>query len=232
MSIFRAALTGVLVSTAAVAFSSAARADFIVDLTPIGQNLNLSDTSKGISAGTIFTGTVNGYAGSLIDMTANVTVNTASGDASINAIKSGNSYPNPITELTFTPVSGTFNEFSFRGSLATNNVPETLYVTVTDTTNQTFDFEITSKGDFSQVGITAIPTNEIIKEVTITGYDPTGNNLATSSLADIKQVGFGYESVTPSVPEASTWAMMLMGFGSVGFLAYRRKSFTRAIRLV
>jgi hypothetical protein len=30
-------------------------------------------------------------------------------------------------------------------------------------------------------------------------------------------------SVTP-VPEPSTWAMMILGFAGVGFLAYRRKA--------
>ena len=29
---------------------------------------------------------------------------------------------------------------------------------------------------------------------------------------------------TPAVPEASTWAMMILGFAGVGFMAYRRKS--------
>jgi hypothetical protein len=28
---------------------------------------------------------------------------------------------------------------------------------------------------------------------------------------------------TAAVPEASTWAMMILGFASVGFMAYRRK---------
>ena len=31
-------------------------------------------------------------------------------------------------------------------------------------------------------------------------------------------------AVTSSVPEPSTWAMMILGFGGVGFMAYRRKS--------
>jgi hypothetical protein len=29
---------------------------------------------------------------------------------------------------------------------------------------------------------------------------------------------------TAAVPEASTWAMMILGFAGVGFMAYRRKS--------
>jgi PEP-CTERM motif len=32
------------------------------------------------------------------------------------------------------------------------------------------------------------------------------------------------EQVSPSVPEPSTWAMMILGFAGIGFMAYRRKS--------
>jgi hypothetical protein len=32
------------------------------------------------------------------------------------------------------------------------------------------------------------------------------------------------ESVTTGVPEPSTWAMMLLGFAGIGFMAYRRKA--------
>jgi outer membrane lipase/esterase len=31
-------------------------------------------------------------------------------------------------------------------------------------------------------------------------------------------------TATGAVPEPSTWAMMLLGFAGIGFLAYRRKS--------
>jgi hypothetical protein len=35
---------------------------------------------------------------------------------------------------------------------------------------------------------------------------------------------FSNFSVTESVPEPSTWAMMLLGFAGIGFMAYRRNS--------
>ena len=39
--------------------------------------------------------------------------------------------------------------------------------------------------------------------------------------------------VAPPVPEASTWAMMVLGFFGVGFMAYRKhKSEGRVLRLV
>jgi hypothetical protein len=37
-------------------------------------------------------------------------------------------------------------------------------------------------------------------------------------------VGTWVEVLTPAVPEPSTWAMMLLGFAGIGFMAYRRKS--------
>jgi PEP-CTERM motif len=36
-------------------------------------------------------------------------------------------------------------------------------------------------------------------------------------------VGGDFSLVTTAVPEPSTWAMMIMGFLGLGFLAYRRK---------
>jgi hypothetical protein len=54
-----------------------------------------------------------------------------------------------------------------------------------------------------------------------TGTFPNGNNnfdlTATVSLSN-------HESNISSIPEASTWAMMLLGFAGVGFVAYRRKN--------
>jgi hypothetical protein len=35
---------------------------------------------------------------------------------------------------------------------------------------------------------------------------------------------FSLDTVAPAVPELSTWAMMILGFAGVGFLAYRRKN--------
>jgi hypothetical protein len=40
----------------------------------------------------------------------------------------------------------------------------------------------------------------------------------------------GFQSIAP-VPEPSTWAMMILGFAGVGFMAYRRKSRDANLRL-
>jgi hypothetical protein len=47
----------------------------------------------------------------------------------------------------------------------------------------------------------------------------------TSALAP-NENGFGIFTVTAAVPEPSTWAMMILGFLGLGFVAYRRKNQT------
>ncbi len=37
------------------------------------------------------------------------------------------------------------------------------------------------------------------------------------------KTGFVGATLTPAVPEASTWAMMILGFAGVGFMSYRRR---------
>jgi len=42
---------------------------------------------------------------------------------------------------------------------------------------------------------------------------------------------YGFTVGVAAVPEASTWAMMILGFAGVGFMAYRRKSKGSAFRI-
>jgi hypothetical protein len=41
----------------------------------------------------------------------------------------------------------------------------------------------------------------------------------------------GLPTPTPGVPEPSTWAMMILGFAGVGFMAYRRRDKTAMLRV-
>lgn len=209
-NIFAAAL----VSAAAFSFSSAARADFILDLTPVGQNVNFNNGS--FAANTIFTGTSGSE---FIDFKANVAVVTASGAASINAASSGKpAVTTPINTLWITPQDGTaFNLFSFRGAVFTN-ADQDIKVTITDQFDSIFQFKITDNGDFTRIGFEAVPgSGETIKTIRIDGLG--------AGFDYFKQLGFGYQAdATPAVPEPSTWAMMLLGFLGVGFVAYRRKN--------
>jgi hypothetical protein len=64
---------------------------------------------------------------------------------------------------------------------------------------------------------------EIIKSVSILA-------LNGGLFEDVRQERLG--GISGAVPEASTWAMMILGFAGVGFLAYRRRGQGQALRLV
>jgi hypothetical protein len=63
--------------------------------------------------------------------------------------------------------------------------------------------------------------------ITFSGFDFTSVVLGSS------QNSFEFDNITTvaAVPEASTWAMLIMGFMGVGFAAYRRKQLPR-VRLI
>jgi hypothetical protein len=46
----------------------------------------------------------------------------------------------------------------------------------------------------------------------------------------VRQIDFGNFTVA-AVPEASTWAMMIMGFAGVGFMAYRGRTDPTSFRI-
>lgn len=231
MTRFKAgAIFAVLAMSAAALAASPARADFVFanDIngvvpgnTPVAASVNMSQTAT-ILAGHTFYGT----SGSVkIDFMANVNVSTANGAASIDGIKTKGTIT-PINTLWITPENGTaFNEFSFRGALHTN-ADQFITVTITDQHGSVFDFKITDNGDFSPIGFEAKKgTGELIKSVEIQGQG--------LGFDDFKQMGFGlYPDAVTAVPEASTWAMMLFGFVSVGFVAYRKKAGAADLRLV
>jgi hypothetical protein len=61
------------------------------------------------------------------------------------------------------------------------------------------------------------------------GYSQSSTGSASLFFTDAANGGSGSVTVqnvtpTPGVPEPSTWAMMLLGFAGLGFMAYRRKS--------
>jgi hypothetical protein len=51
----------------------------------------------------------------------------------------------------------------------------------------------------------------------------TSVTISTSELGALDNLEFGNAVTVAAVPETSTWAMMILGFAGVGFMAYRRK---------
>jgi hypothetical protein len=56
------------------------------------------------------------------------------------------------------------------------------------------------------------------------GTSPTDYELYPYSSASGGGVDVHGTMTVAAVPEPATWAVMVLGFGGVGFLAYRRKS--------
>ena len=80
---------------------------------------------------------------------------------------------------------------------------------------------LTNLGPFTLNGVTISDIHFVLYgDGTYDGSKWTNPENGTSTLkivADFKDV------VAPPVPEPSTWAMMILGFAGVGFVAYRRK---------
>jgi hypothetical protein len=69
---------------------------------------------------------------------------------------------------------------------------------------------------------------------TLTGFDPTVGRFELTTQNDGTAAAFTFSSTTvvAPVPEPSTWAMMILGFMGVGFMAYRRRGNGPSLRLV
>jgi len=70
-------------------------------------------------------------------------------------------------------------------------------------------------GTTSHVNAVGGPLNDVAYDIYPTGINPTG--------FDWSEGVIGTSSVA-AMPELSTWAMMILGFAGVGFIAYCRKS--------
>lgn len=194
-----------------------AKADFVLDSDPIGKNTNFVGQAD-VEKETTFFGISGGVN---IGFLTNVDTSHANGEANI---KVANGDP-AMNWLLITPENGlAFNQFSFRGSLFTN-VDQAVTVTITDQHDTIFAFTIDGNGNFGPYGFQAKQdTNEYIKSVLITGNG--------AGFGELRHFGFGLDTTLNSaVPEPSTWAMMILGFFGVGFMAYRRKN-QAALRLV
>jgi PEP-CTERM motif len=80
-----------------------------------------------------------------------------------------------------------------------------------------------------EYGLTAHSSDPTINGMISTFYNDaihSGNTSAAEELYNSVHQSFvdGNPSLTTGVPEPSTWAMMILGFCGVGFMAYRRKS--------
>lgn len=91
--------------------------------------------------------------------------------------------------------------------------------------SQTTDFTITSDGSgFFDKPLALTTINYVATSAdTAISFIETASNDGGNNDALIDGVSFQGPAVTSAVPEPSTWAMMILGFCGLGFMAHRRK---------
>jgi hypothetical protein len=200
---------------------SAAHADFVKADIGVEADLALNlDKAGPISS---FTGQVkvDNTTTFNVGIVTNVLVNASDGNATIKPVKDGS----PLTELTFTPASGSsFTNFTFRGQLTADGA--TITVTVTDNLDvaHSFDFLMDKANqDFTSIGVIALDqaNQETIKSVVI---EVTG-----ASFKEQKLSAFGYDTVpdpTPHIVTPVPSSLVMLGsllVPGLGFCWYRRR---------
>lgn len=146
---------------------------------------------------------VGGNGGVTLDLPGTITFNEMDFKVGYNAYVPQSGYHYSFTETVY-----------FDSSHTTATVPFTVDISYQDT------IKITG-GDTFYYGRYQVVVDPF--QGTFNNGDNPFNLTATVSLSE-------HASNVSSVPEPSTWAMMILGFLGVGFLAYRRKN-THAFRL-
>jgi hypothetical protein len=130
-----------------------------------------------------------------------------------------------LNQLTFTLLGGasfTAAEFNLeRGDTTNNSLP--LSITLTALGGGTRTFDVTSPNG-----------SNIFNIIADAGESYTGASFSTTNggFADLKQLRLVLAGSTPAVPEPATWAMMLLGFGGIGFAMRRSRRGSGALMQV
>ena len=197
----RTLFAAVAVCTLAAAGAAGAVTYFQVEANPGGTKLFL-DSAKDLSSSF---GTVVNTDDIAISVSGNA--DFASGFSNIVPIKGGS-----LNDITFTPTNpDEFSDFSFRGQDLMAG--QTIEVVVTDQNGnvQTIPFtEPSANADFARIGIVGM-AGETIKSVVIEN---------SGGFKEGKQ----FEFSLAAVPEPSTWALLIGGFGMVGGALRRRRT--------
>jgi hypothetical protein len=118
--------------------------------------------------------------------------------------------------LSFSLASGTtFNQVEFNLNALTDGIATLTFLGAGGSILNTTTANISANGQnfFGAFG-------EAFTGVTIS---------STASLSDVRQVRLGGIQTAAAVPEPATWALMLMGFGAVGYSMRRRRSTARPL---
>ena len=209
MSVEKFARISVAAIALALAFGGSAKASIVIDTGNAGgfhQNVQFQDgSSVGDSLTTLtnantsvtFTGTEQ------LESFAGGQARISGSDGNLTALS---------WELTAPNTGYTLADFKLNPSQS--NGATLISITVTDQFGNLFTCPLCSipSSGFFNVQASA---GELITEISI---------LANGQLDDVRQVRLDGVTQISAVPESSTWAMLIIGFMGIGFIAYRRNS--------
>jgi hypothetical protein len=214
---------GLLVAAAiALGSSTAARADIVVVTGVNNQGTDNVLLNPATNVTTV-TGTV-GQNNLLVNFTSTSGSGLLSANPSGQATVSGGTGNTSLTELTFGLANNeTFTRSVFNINAATDG-SVLIHVEGINITGGFFedDFTVDANGQ-NFFTVTSI-NGQLIQNIALTGING-------AIFEDVRQVRLGGSSVVSTVPEPSTWAMMILGFVGVGFMGYRRRG-QASLRLV
>jgi hypothetical protein len=229
MPTFRSVIAALTISTAALVFGTSARADLVqlTDTQLAGQGLGAVLTALSLqspanstfeSGSVLFNGTTTGDAkqgaGNQTFTFADLGI-TSAGQLALVVNLSEPGSENPPSVITSAPLTITLTAFSSTGAVLG---------TFSADANITIDQVGGGVGGSGIVFVLdateAAQLNALIAGTPGTEVFALGASFAaaTGGLDVIQAASIA------AVPEASTWAMMILGFMGVGFMAYRRRS--------
>jgi hypothetical protein len=223
MTFSRLALAMAIAGSAAALVSAPAKATFVIqDPAITAPLLNFDD---GCANCNTTTGHVAGFPSVLVTAKSIGNTDFSNGVATVSTVN-GPGAPPLFTSLEFDLSNvSVFNRFSFQAQFDKKDTGDT-----TDITLQWFD----QNGANGIVTYFNVDTNGLTPSLGIHSLD--GETLSKIIISDsegfkeLKQFAFN-GALAPPVPEPATWAMMVLGFAGVGFMAYRRRS-VQHVRLV
>jgi hypothetical protein len=176
--------------------------------------------------------TVNTAGGVEVGLRAHLTPNQGTaGGAPVQLVPTGSTY--------FVPLGDTFNfDYSVDPNVSGSQVSlagSTALLTITNLANgNSFSFDPSSAA-FGNATSSALPgayqnSEKVSFSFLGLNYNPNLNDTfaVDLTLSNVTGIGTIEDDVTvqigSGVPEPSTWALMILGFAGVGFMAYRRRS--------
>jgi hypothetical protein len=179
-------------------------------------NTALGQSTSTVGSNQVQGGSINGYTSPLVSATVTV------GTTTVSLSGGGVPIPNPIYNGQYLAAQ---NDGTGPGNPSTLVVNADAYILNGGHLQASIDSQgynylnLYSASLTNSENYTTVPGSSTDGRVAFTDYD-TG--VSTAVLADFSNITV--TDAVAAVPEPSTWAMMILGFAGLGFMAYRRKS--------